>query len=83
MEAQLLKALSALEGAAQRRPAGSLVPDVRPLLLELDRLTRALPANADPELVHYLRQRSYSKARLYLEGRREEIQRGGCRRLGS
>ncbi|MBL9175297.1 MAG: hypothetical protein JNL10_17285 [Verrucomicrobiales bacterium] len=84
MEAQLLEALVALETAAgPHRPAGAPVPDVRPLLAELDRLTRTLPADADPELVHYLRQRSYSKARLYLEDRRDEIQRGGCRRLAS
>ncbi|MFO1461849.1 MAG: hypothetical protein U1G08_20915 [Verrucomicrobiota bacterium] len=84
MEAQLLEALVALDAAAgSRRTAGAPVPDVRPLLSELDRLMRALPADADPELLHYLRQRSYSKARLYLEGRRDEIQRGGCRRLSS
>ena len=44
MEAQLLEALVALDAAAgSRRTAGAPVPDVRPLLSELDRLMRALP----------------------------------------
>lgn len=82
LELDLLKALTALGASVAPRPAGSPPPDVRPHLAELDRLTRALPTDADPELLHFLHRRSYEKARLFLEGRMAEIQRGGCLRTG-
>jgi len=80
MDAALVAALTALEQAARARAAGDLSADVRPPLAELDRLTNALPADADPELAHYLRRRSYEKARLFLEGRVGGIEKGGCLR---
>ena len=80
IESRLLAALGALNACVGPRPAGSPPPDVRPHLAELDRLTRELPSHADPELLHYLHRRSYDKARLYLEGRMAEIQKGGCLR---
>ena len=33
-----------------------------------------------PDLLHYLQKKSYEKARLWLESRHPEIQKGGCRR---
>ena len=44
--------------------AGSVVPVMR----RIDELMRSLPADADPQLLHYLRKHSYGKARLFLEG---------------
>lgn len=76
-ETQLLDELRALESDALRQPR----PDLRPRLAALDRLLRDLPAEADPELRHFLQRRSYEKARLFLEGRQADIQRGGCTRL--
>lgn len=75
-EQHLLEQLRALEADVARQPR----PDLRPRLVELDRLTRALPTAADPELRHFLQRRSYEKARLFLENRSDEIQRGGCTR---
>ncbi|MBX3732534.1 MAG: hypothetical protein KF791_08065 [Verrucomicrobiae bacterium] len=75
VESRLLTALMKLDAAV-----GSGAADVRPLLAALDRMTGELPSSADPELVHFLRRRSYEKARLFLLGRREAIQRGGCLR---
>lgn len=80
LEMRLLEALQALEVSIRPRPAGSTAVDVRPHLSELDRLTRELPTDADPQLVHFLRRRSYEKARLFLEGRGPEIHQGGCLR---
>ena len=50
------------------------------LLTRLDELTRALPANTAPALLHYLHRKSYEKARLWLEGRDAENARGSCPR---
>jgi hypothetical protein len=44
----------------------------------MDELTRRLPADAAPDLRHYLKRKSYEKARLFLEGREAENQRGSC-----
>jgi hypothetical protein len=46
----------------------------------LDELTAQLPGDTDGELLHYLHKKSYEKARLFLEGRHAEIQKGGCLR---
>ncbi len=79
LEIELLDQLRGLEGDIARTPR----PDLRPRLAVLDRLLRDLAPDADPELRHFLQRRSYEKARLLLEGRSVEIQRGGCTRLGS
>jgi hypothetical protein len=50
-----------------------------PLFARLDELTRALPRDTDPTLLHYLQKKSYQKARLFLEGRDAENQAGNCR----
>ncbi|MBN9692828.1 MAG: hypothetical protein J0M24_21495 [Verrucomicrobia bacterium] len=75
-EQRLLEQLRELEADVARQPR----PDLRPRLVELDRLTRALPTEADPELRHFLQRRSYEKARLFLENRANEIPRVGCTR---
>jgi hypothetical protein len=77
IESDLLLHLQTLEAEAQQTPR----PDLRPRLAALDQLLRELPADADPELRHFLQRRSYEKARLFLEGRSAEIARGGCTRL--
>ena len=61
-ESEILKNLRQLETEAARRG------NVLPLLQSLDSLTRALPKDTDPDLLHYLHKRSYEKARIHLEG---------------
>lgn len=78
-ETRILEVLRLLEAEAASVPR----PDLRPRLRELDDLTGRLPAEADPELRHFLQRRSYEKARLLLEDRSSEIQRGGCTRHGN
>ena len=76
IETLLLNELRGLERAVSQMPGANL----RPHLAELDRLLKELPSEADPELRHFLQRRSYEKARLFLEGRSQDIQRGGCTR---
>jgi hypothetical protein len=49
-----------------------------PIFARLDDLTRQLPKNASPELLHFMHKKSYEKARLLLEGRGVENARGNC-----
>jgi hypothetical protein len=44
----------------------------------IDDLTRQLPRESDPTLLHYLHKKSYEKARLFLQGREAENARGNC-----
>ena len=53
-------------------------PSLLPIFNRLDELTRELPPDTDPALLHYLHKKSYEKARLFLQGRDAENARGGC-----
>jgi len=77
-ERAILKSLVDLESAVQSMPAANPKPKLMSLFARIDELTRALPRDADPTLLHYLQKKSYQKARLFLEGREEENQAGNC-----
>ncbi len=76
-EDEILATLRALESSAQTPPGGTK-PDILALLRRLDGLAAQLPPDGDRDLRHYLQRRSYEKARLLLEGRGAENQRGKC-----
>ena len=59
-------------------PSANPKPDLLPLFARLEELTRQLPPNTDPNLLHYLHKKSYEKARLWLEGRGANNARGNC-----
>ena len=80
LENSILQALAELENAVKAMPTAEPKPNLLPLFERLDNLTRSLPANADPNLRHYLHKKSYEKARLLLKGRNAENSRGGCLR---
>jgi hypothetical protein len=77
-ERDILKTLTELEAAARSMRTADPKPDLRPLFARLDELTDRLPKDTEPDLVHYLRRKSYEKARLWLEGRGGENARGSC-----
>lgn len=77
-EQTILHALEELEGAVKRLASATPKPNLAPLFDRLEQLTRELPGTTDPNLLHYLRQKSYEKARLWLEGRDVENTRGNC-----
>ncbi|HYG24536.1 MAG TPA: hypothetical protein VEH04_17295 [Verrucomicrobiae bacterium] len=78
-EQELLAALGDLEAGVAAMKTAQPRPNLLPLFSRIDTLTAQLPAEASPELLHFLRKRSYEKARLWLEDRRDQILRGGCR----
>jgi hypothetical protein len=79
-ERAILHSLQELEAAIRSIPTAPSKPNLLPLFTRIDELAARLPADASPDLRHYLQKKSYEKARLWLEGRNAEISRGGCRR---
>ena len=77
-EREILAALLELERAVASMPAANPKPNLLPLFSRLDELTRQLPRDTDPSLLHYLHKKSYEKARLLLQGREAENARGNC-----
>ena len=80
-EQQLLAALRELDHAVATMATAQPKPDLLAIFTRLDDLTRQLPRDADPSLLHYLHKKSYEKARLFLEGRDAENQLGNCRHV--
>lgn len=78
LEQSILAALNDLDRTIKTRSADKPLPDLMPLFSRLDEMTRRLPRNADPELLHFLHKKSYEKVRLLLQGRGAENARGKC-----
>ena len=78
-EQNILAALLELENAVKSMPTADPKPDLLPLFVRIDKLTRQLPRQTAPDLLHYLHKKSYEKARLFLQGRDAENQVGNCR----
>jgi hypothetical protein len=77
-EQTLWETLVELDQAAKSIQTASRRPNLLPLFTRLDELTRQLPKDTAPDLLHYLHRKSYEKARLWLEGRDAENSRGKC-----
>ena len=77
-EQTLLQTLLQLEAAVESMRVANPKPDLQSLFTRLDQLTRQLPESTDPGLLHYMRKKSYQKARLFLEGRDAENAEGNC-----
>ena len=77
-ERDILESLLELERAVASMPKANPKPNLLPLFTRIDDLTRQLPRDADPSLLHYLHKKSYEKARLFLQGSNAENARGNC-----
>jgi hypothetical protein len=78
LESNILQTLIELEKTIKAMPAASSKPNLQPLFARIDELAAQLPKGTDPNLRHYLHNKSYEKARLSLEGRDAENRRGNC-----
>ncbi|MEI9959989.1 MAG: hypothetical protein WDM76_02315 [Limisphaerales bacterium] len=81
LEKDLLQTLMDLEKAVKSMPTANPKPNLLPLFARIDELTKQLPRNADPTLLHYLHKKSYEKARFFLQDRDAENQAGNCRHV--
>jgi hypothetical protein len=77
-EKAILQTLVELDSTVKSMPTANPKPSLLPIFTRLDDLTRQLPKNASPELLHFMHKKSYEKARLLLEGRGAENARGNC-----
>lgn len=77
-EQSIWRALLELDQQVKLMTGAGPKPDLLPLFARLDELTRKLPPQTAPELLHYLHKKSYEKARLFLEGRDAENAAGNC-----
>lgn len=80
IERDILKALQDLDATVKTMATANPKPNLLPMLQRLESLSEQLPRSTAPDLMHYMQKRSYEKARLWLEGRFAEIQKGGCLR---
>lgn len=76
IENEILQKLTELAEAVRQMPTANPKPNLLPLFERLDELTEKLPPATDPELVHFLKRKSYEKARAKLEG--QSAARGSC-----
>jgi hypothetical protein len=81
IEKNILTAIVELDNAVKSMPTANPKPNLLPLFARIDGLTKQLPRDADPQLLHYLHKKSYEKARLWLQGREAENQAGNCRHV--
>lgn len=75
-EQTILQTLLELDRAVKSMATANPKPNLLPLFARLDELAAQLPPDADEELRHFLKRKSYEKARARLEGRTAE--RGTC-----
>ncbi len=80
IETEILSSLNELDTLVRNLATANPKPDLLPVFSRLDQLTRQLPPTSDPSLLHYMHKKSYEKARLWLEGRDADNQRGSCLR---
>jgi hypothetical protein len=78
LEKTILDALLELEETVKVYPVINPKPNLAAMFSRLDELTAQLPPQTDARLLHYLRKKSYQKARLFLQGREDENLRGNC-----
>jgi len=79
IEREILSALNELDELVRSMKTATPKPNLLPTFERLDTLTSRLGRAADPTLLHYLHKKSFEKARLYLQGREAENERGNCR----
>jgi len=77
-EKEILDTLVDLNETVQSMATANPKPNLMPLFARLDELTRQLPRDTPPTLLHYLHKKSYEKARLFLQGRDGENAAGNC-----
>ena len=67
-ENRILQLLLELEQAVNSMAKANPKPNLLPICARLDELASQLPADSDPDLIHYMRRKSYQKAQLLLQG---------------
>ncbi|MSU35106.1 MAG: hypothetical protein EXS36_08320 [Pedosphaera sp.] len=72
IEVEIYRQLCELEAAVAGMSGDGAKPDFVGMFNRLDDLGSRLPSSAAPDLRHYMKQKSYKKARHFLEGKEGE-----------
>jgi hypothetical protein len=78
VENDILASLLELQRSADTIRTAEKKPDLLGIFSRLDQLAAKLPKGSNPQLLHYLQNKSYAKARLLLEGRDAQNVPGNC-----
>ncbi len=78
IENSILRALLELDTTVKAMPTANPKPNLLPFFERIESLARQLPPDTAPDLLHYLKKKSYEKARFFLQGRDSEVPRGSC-----
>jgi hypothetical protein len=81
-EKDLLRALVDLDNSVKTIQTATPKPNLTEMFARIDTLAGQLPKDTDPSLQHYLKKKSYQKARFFLEGRDAENAAGNCGHVG-
>ena len=80
VEKNIIDTLAELEEGVAVMKTADPKPNLVPLFDRLTRFSSQLPPDTHAQLIHYLGNGSYEKARLWLQGRDAENLRGLCGR---
>lgn len=80
VEQEILQTLIELETGVAAMKTANPKPNLVPLFTRLTGHAAQLPRETHAQLIHYLGNGSYEKARLWLQGRDAENRRGLCGR---
>ena len=80
LEQDILNTLTELEAGVAAMKTANPKPNLIPLFTRLNDFSTQLPRPSHAQLIHYLTNSSYEKARLWLLGRDAENARGICGR---
>ena len=81
IEIELLSSLVQLSETVKSLPTTHPKSNLLPIFAQIDELTKQLPHDTNPTLLHYLHKKSYEKARHYLQCHDAENQPGNCGRV--
>ena len=80
IERNILDSLNELDATVKTMATANPKPNLLPLFARIESLGNELPRGTAPDLLHYMQRKSYEKARLWLQGHFDEIEKGGCSR---
>ena len=80
IERNILDSLNELDLVVKTMATANPKPNLLPLFTRIEALANELPRTTSPDLLHYMQRKSYEKARLWLQGHFDEIQKGRCSR---
>lgn len=80
VEREILDTLQELNAQIASIKTSATKPNLLPLFERLDGFVGQVPRDTHGQLIHYLRNKSYEKAQLWLQGLDAENLRGNCGR---